>query len=85
MYTTGEKRGLSRMFFRCPDGAEVAGPMFTPDAASLFIAIQHPGEPGKEQLDPYHNPLNRWPDFNAAMPPRPAIVVVRRTNGDVIA
>lgn len=85
MYTTGEKRGLSRMFFRCPDGAEVTGPMFTPDAASLFIAIQHPGEPGKEQLDPYHNPLNRWPDFNAAMPPRPAIVVVRRINGDVIA
>lgn len=84
MPTAGEQRGLSRMFFRCPDGAEVTGPMFTPDACSLFIAIQHPGEPGKHQADQYHHPLNRWPDFNPAMPPRPSVVVVRRNNGGVI-
>ncbi len=42
--TAGHGRALTRCFFQAPTGAEVCGPIFTPDDATLFLAIQHPGE-----------------------------------------
>ena len=45
METEGEARATSKHFFRCPSGAEMCGPYFTPDDETLFLAIQHPGEP----------------------------------------
>ena len=79
--TTGQARGLTRLFFACPEGAEMCGPAFTPDNTTLFLAVQHPGEgPGSS----YDHPSTRWPDFDPAMPPRPAIVAVTRQGGGEI-
>jgi uncharacterized protein len=80
--TEGEMRGTSKLFFRVPIGAEMCGPRFTDDGSSLFLAVQHPGDAG---LATYENPATRWPDFNAAMPARPAVVVVTKQGGGKIA
>jgi uncharacterized protein len=87
--TEGEARATSKYFFRCPNGAELCGPEFTPDDETLFLAIQHPGEPDEE--DPtarsasFETPSTRWPDFEPNMPPRPSIVVVTKRGGGRIA
>jgi len=85
--TEGETRGLGRMFFRVPVGAEMCGPRFTADGEALFLAVQHPGADGAEDYAPhgrpstYADPATRWPDFDPAMPPRPSIVVITRKGG----
>jgi len=84
--TEGEGRGASRLFFRAPMGAEVCGPVFTPDDETLFVAIQHPGETesGAKELATFEKPSTRWPDFNDDMPPRPSIIAITRRNGGKI-
>lgn len=79
--TEGAARGTSRLFYRVPVGAEMCGPLFNPSGDTLFLAVQHPGDEG---LATYENPATRWPDFDAAMPVRPSVVVVTRSGGGVI-
>jgi secreted PhoX family phosphatase len=85
--TDGELRGLSKLFYRAPVGAEVCGPCVTPDGTTLFIAVQHPGTDGVRDWKPFgrastfDDPATRWPDFSPAMPPRPAVVAIRRKGG----
>jgi secreted PhoX family phosphatase len=85
----GEARRTSRHFFRGPLGAELTGPCFTPDEATLFLAVQHPGvavggDPESEQ-GTFENPSTRWPDFEDGMPPRPSVVAITRRGGGRIA
>jgi len=85
-----DARPTSVHFFRCPVGAELCGPFFTPDTESLFVAIQHPAEGGEDwpefgRKSTFDDPATRWPDFQDGMPPRPAVVVVTKQGGGKIA
>jgi uncharacterized protein len=84
METDGPLRGTSKLFFRCPNGAELCGPFFTPDMETLFVSVQHPGEPEDGQKSTFDNPSTRWPDFKDDLPPRPSVVVITRTGGGKI-
>lgn len=84
--TEGPARGTSKLFFRCPNGAELCGPELTPDMSTFFVAIQHPGESEDEkQPGTFESPSTRWPDFRADMPPRPSIVAITKRGGGKIA
>jgi len=79
--TSGPGRGITRLFFNAPRGAEVCGPCFTPNGKTLFVAVQHPGsEPGST----YDQPSTRWPDFTEGMPPRPAVLAITKKSGGEI-
>lgn len=78
---TGEDRGLSRAFFRAPEGAEVCGPKFAPDGETFFVAVQHPGD-GRGASFEY--PTTRWPDFDPEVPARSAVIAIRKEGGGVI-
>lgn len=85
--TEGPRRGLSKLFFRVPVGAEMCGPCFTPDMQTLFLAVQHPATDGVKDYAPFgrgstfDDPATRWPDFQPDMPPRPSVVAIRRQGG----
>lgn len=87
--TEGVFRGTGKLFYRCPAGAEMCGPCFTPDDETLFVAVQHPGEGDLEDADAspatFDNPSTRWPDFKPDMPPRPSVVAITRRGGGKIA
>lgn len=89
--TAGEARGLSRLFFRVPVGAELCGPCFTQDGNTVFVAVQHPATDGVKEWKPFgkestfEDPATRWPDFASNMPPRPSVVAIRRKGGGKIA
>ncbi len=89
--TEGELRGKSMMFFRCPVGAEMCGPVFTPNDETLFVAVQHPATDGVDAYAPFgkeestfEDPATRWPDFKDGMPPRPSVVAITKQGGGVI-
>ncbi len=76
---TGPGRAITHAFARGPKGCEMTGPCFTPNSETFFIAVQHPGEGST-----FDEPATRWPDFDAAMPPRSAVVAITRDDGGVI-
>lgn len=85
----GQEAATGIHFFRCPVGAELCGPFFTPDLRSLFVAVQHPAEGGQDwpefgRVSTFADPSTRWPDFDEAMPPRPAVVVITKEDGGQI-
>jgi secreted PhoX family phosphatase len=47
--TEGARRRTAKLFFRCPVGAEMCGPCFSPDGETLFVAVQHPGTDGVDR------------------------------------
>lgn len=88
--TNGEGRGTAKRFFAVPVGAEMCGPCFTPDATTLFVAVQHPAADGTEHFagferaSTFEDPATRWPDFAPDMPPRPSVVAITSQNGGPI-
>jgi uncharacterized protein len=89
--TEGERRRTAKLFFRCPVGAEMCGPCFTPDQETLFLAVQHPSADatdrykGFERASSFADPATRWPDFEPGMPPRPSVLAITRLGGGKIA
>ncbi|NML18299.1 PhoX family protein [Azohydromonas caseinilytica] len=72
-----------RRFLVGPVECEITGIAITPDARTLFINVQHPGEDGSLAA-----PTSHWPDSqgNAASTrrPRSATVVITRTDGGAV-
>jgi len=77
----GAGRGLTRCFYQAPSGAEVCGPILSPDDRTLFLAIQHPGQDPGSTFD---KPSTRWPDFKEGMPPRPSVIAIVKKDGSVV-
>lgn len=77
--------GEVRRFLTGPLGCEVTGCAFTPDGTTLFVNIQHPGEPAGGPSDPdAPRSLSNWPDFSTHGRPRSATLAIRRRDGGVI-
>ncbi|MBX4977623.1 PhoX family phosphatase [Rhizobium lentis] len=88
--TEGAARATSKLFFRVPVGAEMCGPLFTPDDQTVFVAVQHPGDggedwPGHGRPSYYEDLSTRWPDFKPDMPVRPAVVAITKVGNGKIA
>jgi len=79
--TDGLLRGTGYAFFRAPVGAETCGPCFAADGRTLFLAVQHPGDGDRATFE---QPTTRWPDFVDGVPPRPAVLAIRRDDGGTI-
>ncbi len=77
--------GEIRRFLTGPNGCEVTGVVTTPDHRTMFVNIQHPGEPSNERTDPTKpTAISSWPDGARAGRPRSATVVIRRNDGGII-
>lgn len=88
--TEGEARATSKLFFRVPVGAELCGPLFTPDDETAFVAVQHPGDGGEDwsghgRPSYYEDLSTRWPDFKNDMPVRPSVLAITKIGGGKIA
>jgi hypothetical protein len=77
--------GEIRRFLVGPVNCEITGCTMAPDGRSLFVNIQHPGEPASERSDPA-NPraVSNWPDFRPDGRPRSATLVIRREDGAIV-
>jgi uncharacterized protein len=79
--TTGE----IRRFLTGPAGCEITGATMSRDGRSLFLNVQHPGEPAQGRSNPdAPRAVSNWPDFRSDGRPRAATVVVQRTDGGLI-
>ncbi|MGE3164432.1 MAG: PhoX family phosphatase [Planctomycetota bacterium] len=77
--------GEVRRFLTGPRGCEITGMTMTPDRRTLFINVQHPGEPADDTSDPTDpKKCSAWPDGPVGGRPRSATVAIRRLDGGVI-
>ena len=79
-----------RRFLVGPKGCEITGITMTPDARSLFINVQHPGEGGS--AGNFNTDVSTWPNPNgnalalgngASRPRSATIVITREDNGEI--
>jgi secreted PhoX family phosphatase len=80
-----------RRFLTGPKQCEITGVFVTPDEKTMFVGIQHPGEPpdlpsGSDvRNDPATPKLySSWPDGDAGGRPRSACVVITKDDGGEI-
>jgi secreted PhoX family phosphatase len=64
-----------RRFLTGPKGCEITGIAVTPDHQTMFVNVQHPGEPPN---------LSTWPNLDGITTPRSSTVVITKDNGGVI-
>ena len=77
--------GEVRRFLTGPRGCEITGIAMTPDRKTMFVNIQHPGEPADEVSDPMApTKYSNWPDGPDGGRPRSATIAIRRRDGGVI-
>jgi secreted PhoX family phosphatase len=77
--------GEIRRFLTGPRGCELTGVVTTPDGTTMFVSIQHPGEPGSGDNNPNNTAaISSWPDGPGIGRPRSATIAIRRTDGGVI-
>ncbi|MET0555521.1 MAG: PhoX family phosphatase [Vicinamibacteria bacterium] len=77
--------GEIKRFLTGPRGCELTGVHGTPDGRSLFVSIQHPGEPASGDNNPNNRgAISTWPDGPGVGVPRSATIVIRRTDGGVV-
>ncbi|MBB5019112.1 hypothetical protein HNQ59_002410 [Chitinivorax tropicus] len=77
--------GVAKRFLTGPVGCELTGLAFTPDGKTLFVNIQHPGEPLDDKTE-FNDPkqpsrYSTWPDGGR---PRSATLVISKDDGGVI-
>lgn len=74
--------GEIRRFLTGPRGCEISGNAMTPDRKTMFINIQHPGEPADDVSDPTDpTKFSAWPDGPNSGRPRSATIAIRRLDG----
>ena len=77
--------GEVKRFLTGPRNCEVTGVTLTPDGRTMFVNIQHPGEPGSGENNPSSPAaLSSWPDGPGIGRPRSATVVITKDDGGVI-
>lgn len=75
MLAANPATGEIRRFLTGPLGCEITGITMTPDRKTMFINIQHPGEPSDEVSDPFDpNKYSQWPDGPKGGRPRSATI-----------
>jgi secreted PhoX family phosphatase len=75
----------TRRFLVGPNGCEVSAIYTTPDERTMFVSIQHPGEPPTGVNDPAQpKRFSSWPDGPGGGRPRSACVVVTKDDGGTI-
>jgi secreted PhoX family phosphatase len=77
--------GEMRRFLTGPVNCEITGVTWTPDARTMFVDIQHPGETPSDRSDPAEpSKYSTWPDGRPGARPRSATVVITKDDGGVI-
>ncbi len=85
MLACDPRSGEVRRFLTGPRQCEITGAAMTPDGRTLFINVQHPGEPSGWRSDPdAPSHASNWPDGLPGGRPRSATVVITRADGAVI-
>jgi secreted PhoX family phosphatase len=85
MLAADPSAGEIRRFLTGPVGCEVTGVIMTPDLRTMFVNIQHPGEPANERSDPGRpTAVSAWPDGPGGGRPRSATIVIRKRDGGII-
>jgi len=79
----------TRRFLVGPNQCEITGVFVTPDERTMFVGIQHPGEPNSELSNPAAPlavsgwPANQFPDVTGGRP-RSACIVITKDDGGAI-
>ena len=78
--------GEARRFLTGPKACEITGVFVTPDEKTMFVGIQHPGEPNANHTPTGADPkaISSWPDGDDGGRPRSSCIVITKDDGGVI-
>ena len=81
MFAVDPATGDLKRFFTGPNDCEVTGLTWTKDFTTMFINVQHPGDSATIENKRI---TSSFPDYDDSTPPRPATIVIQKTDGGVI-